>query len=127
MRHGLSGLTVTRVNTLLALTMGNDPAWTESRLVVHVGVSGVDLLRAVRYGRVWLNITRVDHAGRRYRELIDQIAGHVCGFRTDFSQGTPLASSPHALVYDHVDGLASVLWAIRGRKRVWVYPALDQR
>jgi len=116
---------------LHALTMGTDPARTENRLAVHDGVSGADLLRAVKHGRLWLNITRVDRADRRYRELIDQlydqIAAQVHGFRPDFSQGTLLVSSLHALVYYHVDGPASVLWHIRGRKRVWVYPALDER
>ena len=42
------------------------------------------------------------------------------------SQGTLLISSPGALVYYHADGPASVLWHIRGRKRVWVYPALEE-
>jgi hypothetical protein len=35
-----------------------------------------------------------------------------------------LISSPQALVYYHADGPASVLWHVRGHKRVWVYPAL---
>jgi hypothetical protein len=116
---------------LYALTMGNDPARTENRFALHDGVSGAELLRAVRNGHLWLNITRVDRADRRYRELIDQlyvqISDQVADFSPSFSQGTLLISSPHALVYYHADGPASVLWHIRGRKRVWVYPALDER
>ncbi|MHB8535631.1 MAG: GNAT family N-acetyltransferase [Sulfuricaulis sp.] len=116
---------------LYALTMGTDPARTENRLALHDGVSGAELLRAVKNGRLWLNVTQVDRADRRYRELIDQLYAQlttqVPGFSPDFSQGTLLISSPHALVYYHADGPASVLWHIRGRKRVWVYPALDER
>lgn len=117
---------------LHALTMGEDPTETDgSRLAVHDGVSGADLLQAVKNGRLWLNITRVDRADTAYRALIDelyaQIAAQVPGFSVLASQGTLLISSPHALVYYHVDGPASILWHIRGRKRVWVYPPLDGR
>ena len=117
---------------LYALTMGEDLTDTNgSRLAVHDGVSGAELLQAVKHGRLWLNITRVDRADAAYRALIDelyaQIAAQVPGFSALASQGTLLISSPHALVYYHADGPASVLWHIRGRKRVWVYPALDER
>ena len=117
---------------LYALTMGEDPTDTNgSRLAVHDGVSGTELLQAVKNGRLWLNITRVDRADAAYRALIDelyaQLAAQVPGFSPLASQGTLLISSPHVLVYYHADAPASVLWHIRGRKRVWVYPALDER
>ncbi|MBI3544991.1 MAG: hypothetical protein HY081_00120 [Gammaproteobacteria bacterium] len=117
---------------LYALTMGTDPTRAEeNRLALNEGVSGADLLRAVKKGRFWLNITRVDRADGGYRQLIDelyaQLAAQIPGFAPDFSQGSLIISSPHALVYYHADAPASVLWHIRGRKRVWVYPALDER
>jgi len=117
---------------LYALTMGDDLTRTDdNRLALHDGVSGAELLRAVKNGRLWLNITRVDRADARYRTLIDQLyaqlAAQVPGFLPVASQGTLLVSSPHALVYYHADGPASALWHIRGRKRIWIYPALDER
>lgn len=117
---------------IYALTMGTDPERRdENRLALHDGVSGAELLRAVKNGRLWLNITRVDRSDRRYRALIDQLyaqlAVQVPGFAPDSTQGTLLISSPHALVYYHADGPASILWHLRGRKRIWVYPALDER
>ena len=117
---------------LYALTMGSDPTRPdENRLALNEGVSGAALMRAVRSGRLWLNITRVDRVDARYRALIDQLyatlAAQVPGFTADSTQGTLLISSPRALVYYHVDGPATVLWHIRGRKRIWVYPALDTR
>ncbi len=117
---------------LHALTMGSDPTRPEeNRLAVNEGVSGADLLSAVKKGRFWLNITRVDRADRRYRQLIDelyaQLSAQVPGFEPDLSQGSLLISSPNALVYYHADAPASVLWHFRGRKRVWVYPAMDAR
>jgi hypothetical protein len=117
---------------LFALHMGSDPTRSgENRLALHDGVSGAELLRAVQNGRLWLNVTRVDRADVRYRRLLDrlyeQLSEQAPGFAPLASQGTLLISSKNALVYYHADGPASVLWHIRGRKRVWVYPPLDER
>jgi hypothetical protein len=60
-------------------------------------------------------------------DLYDELRAQLPGFAPHACQGTLLISSPHALVYYHADAPASVLWHIRGRKRVWVYPALDPR
>ncbi len=117
---------------LYAQTMGSDLTRPgDHRLALHDGVSGADLLRAVRKGRLWLNITRVDGVDTQYRALVDQLYGQLAaripGFAPTGSHGTLLISSPHALVYYHADGPASALWHIRGHKRIWVYPALDNR
>jgi len=117
---------------LYALNMGTDPTRVEeNRLALHDGVSGAELLQAVSTGRLWLNVTRVDRADTRYRRLISdllaELGARVPGFAPDASQGTLLLSSATALVYYHADGPASVLWHMRGRKRIWIYPALDER
>jgi hypothetical protein len=117
---------------LYALNMGTDPTRVdENRLALHDGVSGAELLQAVRSGRLWLNVTRVDRADASYRrlisDLIEELGAHVPGFAPQASQGTLLLSSPKALVYYHADGPPSVLWHVRGHKRIWVYPALDER
>ena len=119
-------------HNLHALSMGIDPTRSdENRPAMHAGVSGAELLRAVRRGRLWLNLTHVEQADARYRALIDalyaELAAQVPDFRALASQGTLLISSPRAMVYYHVDGPASVLWHLRGRKRVWVYPAGQAR
>jgi hypothetical protein len=116
---------------LFAITMGSDPSREENRLAAHDGVSGRELLEAVKRGRLWLNVTRVNLADQRFRALLDQLYGELAqtmpGFRPEHVQGTLLISSPGAMVYYHADGPPNVLWHIRGRKRVWVYPALDER
>jgi hypothetical protein len=117
---------------LYALTMGSDPMRTDdNRLALHDGVSGAELLRAVRNGRLWLNVTGVHRVDARYRALINdlysQLAARAPGFVPTRVQGTLLISSPHAMVYYHADAPASVLWHIRGHKRIWIYPPLDER
>jgi hypothetical protein len=115
-----------------ALTMGTDPLrWDENRLALHDGLSGRQLLDAVKRGRLWLNIKRVDEHEPEYarivRELYGQLATQVPGFVVEQVKTTLLISSPQALVYYHVDGAPSLLWHLRGEKRVWMYPALDER
>lgn len=117
---------------LHVLTMGSDPErHEENRAARHEGVSGAALLRAVRRGRLWLNVKHVEQADERYRLLIeqlyDQLADQLPGFHPEACQGSLLISSPQAQVYYHVDGPATVLWHVRGRKRIWVYPAQDTR
>ena len=117
---------------LYAFNMGNDNTLLEeNRQAVHDGLSGAELLQAVRHGRLWLNVTRIDRAHIRYRRLINdlyaELSSLISGFTPQSCQGTLLISSREALVYYHADGPASALWHIRGRKRIWVYPALDTR
>jgi len=112
--------------------MGNDASRPEeNRLAATEGVSGAELLEAVRHGRFWLNLTRIDLADARYRELIEALYGQLIEvaphFRPKSCQGSVLISSPQALVYYHADAPANMLWHIRGRKRIWIYPALDER
>jgi len=116
---------------LYALTMGTDDFQTDqNRLALHDGVSGASLLKPVKNGRLWLNITQVHRADRRYRDLIDelfaQLRAQIPGFSPVSTEGTLLISSPNVLVYYHADASPSVLWHLRGQKRIWIYPALDE-
>ena len=116
---------------LFALTMGIDPERPQdNERVDHGGSTGAELLEAVRRGRLWLNITNIDRVDNRFRSLTDRlyaaVGAAVPGFVVDESHSTLLVSSPNALVYFHVDGPPSFLWHVRGRKRVWVYPHLDE-
>src|SRR5690349_8898137 len=93
---------------LYAFSMGEDATRPEeNRLAATEGVSGADLLEAVRRGRFWLNLTRIDLAEPRYRELIEaiyvQLTALVPSFRPKSCQGAVLISSPQALVYYHAD------------------------
>lgn len=116
---------------LYALSTGADPSRADQiRLAQHAGVGGAELLRAVQRGRLWLNLKHLERADAGCRALIGRLYAELAGQIPDFEpgslHGTLLISSPHALVHYHVDGPGSVLWHLRGRKRVWVYPALDR-
>jgi hypothetical protein len=117
---------------LYAFTMGDDPTRPEeNRLASTDGVGGAELLEAVRHGRFWLNLTRIDRVDARFRKLIDALYAGLTRLTPHFKpkscQGTLIISSPKALVYYHADAPGNMLWHIRGRKRIWIYPALDER
>src|SRR6185436_1625956 len=62
---------------LYALNMGTDPTRVEeNRLALHEGVGGAELLLAVKTGRLWLNVTRVDRADAQYRRSVLHRAIH---------------------------------------------------
>jgi hypothetical protein len=113
-------------------TMGDDPGdhsqWCAVR---YPGVSGRDLLEAVRRGRLWLNILQVQDVDYRYELLVRrayaELAALVPGFAPTSVSVTLLVSSPGAMVHYHADGHPNLLWHLRGRKQVWAYPALDPR
>ena len=116
---------------LFALTMGADVERPQdNERVQHTDATGAELLESVRRGRLWLNITNIDRVDDRFRALVDRLYGDVAqampGFTVDESHATLLVSSPQAMVYFHVDSPPSFLWHVRGRKRVWVYPHLDE-
>ncbi|MBM3485050.1 MAG: hypothetical protein FJX67_00225 [Alphaproteobacteria bacterium] len=116
---------------LCVMTMGDDPRRPDWRQGDASGLDGARLLEAVRKGRLWLNIKRVDVHHEAYRRLLVDLYGEIArktpGFAPIWTAGTMLVSSPHAWVYYHLDIPANMLWHIRGAKRVWSYPADDAR
>lgn len=108
-------------------TMGTDPARSEEWALVEKGdASGAELLQAVRQGRLWINVVRVQADESPLADLVQRLYDELRELRPEFRPtgitSTLLISSPEAQVYYHVDGPANFLWHIRGRKRVFVYP-----
>jgi hypothetical protein len=112
---------------LQAFTMGTDPASPDDWTPVEVGdASGVDLLRAVATGRLWLNVLHVNRSHQGFAKVQDELFAGLARLRPDLIteslHSTLLVSSPGALVYYHADAGPNVLWHVRGEKRIWVYP-----
>ncbi len=119
-------------NLLQAFTMGTDATKRADWAPVEIGaLSGAELLAAVKRGRLWLNILRVQDADMRLKDVLDrvyaQLANDCPHFKPFRYSGTLLISSPSAQVYYHVDGPPNLLWHIRGSKRIYIYPAEDRR
>ena len=107
-------------------TMGDDPvAWRTWRRGSAEGLSGAELLEAVKLGRIWLNLRAVNSHADDYEALSDEIFADIDGatgqrtFRRDVGL---LISSPEVQVFYHLDVPLVSLWQLRGTKTVWLYP-----
>ncbi|RVU84662.1 hypothetical protein EOL70_10430 [Leucothrix sargassi] len=118
---------------LQCYTMGTNPENHNEWTPVHIAdSSGREILSALQKGRMWVNVIKIDQYNGEYAELIAQMyqvinAGceHISNAKSSFS--ALLISSPGIQVYCHVDADANMLWHLKGRKRVWVYPERDTR
>ncbi len=106
--------------------MGDDPvAWRSWRRGVADGLSGAEILDAVKTGRIWLNLRAVNDHDPGYAALAVEVFGEVEAmtrqrtFRRDIGL---LISSPEVQVFYHLDVPLVMLWQLRGTKTVWLYP-----
>lgn len=93
----------------------------------RAGASGAALLEAVRQGRLWLNCKHIMDISPQIdaltRAAFDAIGRMVPGFAPRKIWGQLLISSPAAKVPYHFDPSGVILFHLRGRKRVFVYPS----
>jgi hypothetical protein len=115
---------------LQAFVMGVDPEHMEENLPVDTrGVSGADVLEAVKRGRLWFKLLRIQAWKGPYADLVrrlyEELSTHVTGFNPLTTGAVLFFGSTGSQVYYHVDSKPNMLWHIRGRKNFWLYPALD--
>ncbi|NOY28755.1 MAG: hypothetical protein GXP28_00845 [Planctomycetes bacterium] len=93
------------------------------------GVSSETLLELLHRGHLWVNLRNVRSHHPEVRNAIDSIYDELEAnsptFQAQNRSANLLISSPGAIVYYHIDVPVNMLWHIRGRKRVWVYPPFD--
>jgi hypothetical protein len=93
------------------------------------GLSGAQVLEAVRRGDIWINLRAPQKTDPAYGDLLAEMyrefEARVPGLKTFRHLTTILISSPNVYVPYHADVPGQMLWQIRGRKRVWVYPATE--
>ncbi len=107
-------------------TMGEDPLGSDSfQNGTAEGLSGEQILEAVKKGRLWLNFRAASDELPEYRELRDDMFSELerktPGLKTFKQDVGVLVSSPNAQVFYHLDVPLVLLWQIRGVKRVWLY------
>ena len=112
-------------------TMGADPTkfeWIEGD---RNGVTGADIIQLVQQGRLWLNLRKVleyhPEIASAVHSMYDELQAKSPGFKAEDRSANLLISSSTAMVHYHVDMPVNMLWHIRGKKRVWVYPHFDFR
>ena len=112
-------------------TMTEHPDFPDRHSTVDFrNCSGEDLIHLAKEGRVWINVREAMSRDTAYVDLMDQTFKE---FAENSGQhrirkncrGGILISSPAAKVPYHCDPTVTLLWHIRGEKRVFVYPATD--
>jgi len=118
---------------LQCYTMGTNPENHNEWTPVHIADrSGNEIMQALKKGRIWINAVHIDKYSKDYGDLIARMyqkisknCPHIHNLRNAFN--ALLISSPGIQVYYHMDTDPNMLWHIRGIKKVWVYPAKDER
>ena len=112
-------------------TMGKTKERFDWREGDRNGVPGKDLVAMIREGHLWVNCRKMLDCQPAYAEAVHRLFGELEAgaehFLAEDRTANLLISSPAAWVPYHVDMPVNMLWHIRGRKRVWVYPHFDPR
>ena len=89
-------------------------------------LNGEELLAAIQQGRLWVNLRSVETGWPDLWSAamgeFDRVKGAYAGLRAVNSSGQLILSSPKARVPYHFDAAGVVLFHMRGRKRIFVYP-----
>ena len=89
-------------------------------------LNGEELLAAIQQGRLWVNLRSVaagwPELWAAAMDEFDKVQGTYAGLRAVNSSGQLILSSPKARVPYHFDAAGVVLFHLRGRKRIFVYP-----
>lgn len=99
----------------------------QMRTGVRGRLPGREVLAGIKEGRVWVQLRRVEEhygaLGAAMRQAFRQIAANTPGFKPVQINGQLILSAPNAKVPFHADAPGVVLFHLRGRKRIWIYPA----
>lgn len=93
------------------------------------GLPKKDLIEAVKAGCVWINVRQAMNIHPEYKAVLDQMYRHlseVTGKPTYNPRGGILISSPIASVPYHFDKTETILWHVRGKKRLYIYPLTQE-
>ena len=89
-------------------------------------LGGAELLAAIQQGRLWVNLREVETGWPELwaaaMEEFGRVQAASPGLRAVRNAGQLILSSPKARVPYHFDAAGVVLFHLRGRKRVFVYP-----
>ncbi len=101
------------------------PGESVFRTVDFRDADGATLLEIAKTGEIWMNLRRAMNIHPEYKEVLDQMYGGIMsetGVNALNPRGGILISSPQAKVPYHFDKTETILWHIRGKKSLYLYP-----
>jgi len=110
-------------------TLGDHPIYQYKFRTGDVrDVDGKTLIEAVKAGTIWMNLRKAMNIHPEYNAVLDKMYGEIAaltGQKPFHARGAILISSPAAKVPLHFDPTETILWHIRGQKRMYLYPLTD--
>ncbi|MEA1941637.1 MAG: hypothetical protein U9P68_05270 [Pseudomonadota bacterium] len=89
-------------------------------------LTGMELLDAVRLGKLWINLRHAMDMDAEYRPIFEKMLADMKkadpSFKPLLAEAGILISSPSAQVFLHSDVSETMLWHMRGVKRFRTYP-----
>lgn len=88
-------------------------------------VDGKTLIEAVKAGKIWMNLRKAMNLHPEYNAVLSQMYGEIASFTGNkpfHARGGILISSPTAKVPLHFDATETILWHVRGHKKIYFYP-----
>jgi len=92
-------------------------------------VDGKTLIEAAKAGSIWMNLRKAMNMHPEYKAVLDEMYGElaaISGRKAITANGGILISSTTAKVPYHFDATETILWHVRGHKRMILYPQLPE-
>ncbi len=90
---------------------------------------GATLIEAAKAGKIWINARQAMNIHPEYKAVLDRMYGAIgetTGQPPFNAKGGILISSPAAKVPYHCDQTETILWHVRGKKRIYLYPVTEE-
>ena len=93
------------------------------------GLSGAEILEAVRTGALWVSCRRAMDLHPRYQPLFAQMMAdyaEAAGVKVLSASASILISGPQMGIFFHADAADTMLWHLRGSKTMFIYPPTEE-
>jgi len=93
------------------------------------GVPAKTLLDAAKAGRIWINVRKAMNIHPEYAKVLEAMYSGLAertGNKAYSAHGGILISSPISQTPYHFDKTETILWHVRGGKRLFIYPLEDK-
>jgi len=91
-------------------------------------VDGETLIEAARSGSIWMNLRNAMNMHEEYRVVLDEMYGdlaHHSETRPFKPRGGILITCPTAETPYHFDATDTILWHVKGHKKIFIYPRTE--
>ena len=88
-------------------------------------LSAEEIFMAAKNGNIWINLRRAMNVHAEYKDVLDKMYGGIAektGKKAFNANGGILITSPVARTPYHFDKTETILWHLRGPKRIFFYP-----